>query len=42
MPPQDMFRGAYFGMCTDQFGVNWDAELRNPCRIEALVESAKS
>ena len=23
MAPQDMFWGAYFGMCTDQFGVNW-------------------
>ena len=23
MPPQDMFWGAYFGMCTDQFGFNW-------------------
>ena len=23
MPLQDMFWGAYFGMCTDQFGVNW-------------------
>ena len=23
MAPQDMFWGAYFGMCTDKFGVNW-------------------
>ena len=23
MPPQDMFWGAYFGMCTDRFGFNW-------------------
>ena len=23
MTPQDMFWGAYFGMCTDKFGVNW-------------------
>jgi PhnB protein len=23
MPAQDMFWGAYFGMVTDQFGVNW-------------------
>ena len=23
MPPQDMFWGSYFGMCTDKFGVNW-------------------
>lgn len=23
MPAQDMFWGAYFGMLTDQFGINW-------------------
>ncbi len=23
MPLQDMFWGAYYGMCTDRFGVNW-------------------
>ena len=23
MAPQDMFWGAYFGMCTDKFGINW-------------------
>lgn len=23
MPQQDMFWGAYFGMCTDKFGINW-------------------
>ena len=23
MPLQDMFWGAYFGSCTDKFGVNW-------------------
>ena len=23
MQPQEMFWGAYFGMCTDRFGVNW-------------------
>ncbi len=23
MQPQDMFWGAYFGMCTDRFGINW-------------------
>ena len=22
-PPDDMFWGAYFGMCRDRFGVNW-------------------
>ncbi len=23
MEPQDMFWGAYFGMCTDRFGIQW-------------------
>ena len=23
MPLQDMFFGAYFGTCTDRFGINW-------------------
>ena len=23
MPPDDMFWGAYFGMCRDRFGVSW-------------------
>lgn len=23
MPMQDSFWGAYFGMCTDKFGINW-------------------
>ena len=23
MQPQDMFWGAYFGMCTDRFGISW-------------------
>jgi PhnB protein len=23
MPPQDMFWGAYFGSCTDKFGIRW-------------------
>lgn len=23
MPLQDMFWGAYFGQCTDRFGINW-------------------
>ena len=23
MPPADMFWGAYFGSCTDKFGINW-------------------
>ena len=23
MPPQDMFWGAYFGSCTDRYGIRW-------------------
>ena len=23
MPLQEMFWGAYFGACTDRFGINW-------------------
>ena len=23
MPPADMFWGAYFGSCTDKYGINW-------------------
>jgi len=23
MPLQDMFFGAYYGSCTDKYGVNW-------------------
>ncbi len=23
MPPQDMFWGAYFGSCTDKYGIRW-------------------
>jgi len=23
MPLQDMFWGAYFGTCTDKYGINW-------------------
>ena len=23
MPMEETFWGAYFGMCTDQFGINW-------------------
>jgi PhnB protein len=23
MPLQDVFWGAYFGSCTDKFGINW-------------------
>ena len=23
MPLQEMFWGAYYGMCTDRFGINW-------------------
>jgi len=30
MPTADMFWGAYFGMITDQFGVNWMFNHENP------------
>ena len=29
MPPADMFWGAYFGSCTDKFGVNWMLNFEN-------------
>ena len=29
MPLQDMFWGAYFGSCTDQFGINWMVNCQN-------------
>ena len=30
MPAQDMFWGAYFGMVTDQFGINWMFNFDTP------------
>lgn len=30
MQPQDMFWGAYFGMTTDQFGINWMLNYEAP------------
>ena len=30
MEPQDMFWGAYFGMCTDKFGINWMLSHETP------------
>jgi PhnB protein len=30
MPIQDMFWGAYFGMCDDKFGMNWMVSFRKP------------
>jgi PhnB protein len=30
MPTADMFWGAYFGMVTDQFGINWMFNHDNP------------
>ena len=30
MPAQDMFWGAYFGMLTDQFGINWMFNFETP------------
>ena len=29
MPMQDMFWGAYFGSCTDKFGVQWMVNCMN-------------
>jgi len=30
MPLQDMFFGAYFGQCSDKFGINWMISFQNP------------
>ncbi len=30
MPLDDMFWGAYFGSCTDRFGINWMFNCENP------------
>jgi PhnB protein len=30
MPAQDMFWGAYFGMLTDKFGLNWMFNFDKP------------
>ena len=30
MPLQDMFWGAYFGSCTDRFGINWMISYEPP------------
>lgn len=30
MPLQDMFWGAYFGSCTDKFGINWMLSYDTP------------
>ncbi len=29
MPMQDMFWGAYFGSCTDKYGINWMINFQN-------------
>ena len=29
-PMQDMFWGAYFGMCVDKFGIRWQVNFENP------------
>jgi PhnB protein len=29
MPLQDMFWGAYYGSCTDKFGVQWMVNVNN-------------
>lgn len=30
MPMQDMFWGAYFGMCVDKFGIRWQINFESP------------
>ena len=30
MPVQEMFWGAYFGSCTDKFGINWQLNYEMP------------
>ncbi len=30
MPVQEMFWGAYFGSCTDKFGINWQMNYEMP------------
>lgn len=30
MPMQDMFWGAYFGMCVDRFGIRWQVNFEYP------------
>jgi len=29
MPLQDMFWGAYYGTCTDKYGINWMLNYSN-------------
>lgn len=33
MPLQDMFWGAYYGACTDKFGVQWMINVTNPPQV---------
>lgn len=35
MPLEDTFWGAYFGMWTDQFGVDWMVNFDDPARIQS-------
>lgn len=34
MPIQDTFWGAYFGMFTDQFGINWMVNYDDPAKVQ--------
>ncbi|WP_407402362.1 VOC family protein [Chryseobacterium sp.] len=34
MPLEDTFWGAYFGMFTDQFGINWMVNYDDPTKME--------
>ena len=35
MPLADTFRGAYFGMWTDKFGINWMVNYDDPAKVQA-------
>lgn len=35
MPLEDTFWGAYFGMWTDQFGINWMVNYDDPAKIQS-------
>ena len=34
MPMQDTFWGAYFGMWTDKFGINWMVNYDDPAKVQ--------
>ena len=35
MPLADTFWGAYFGMWTDKFGINWMVNYDDPAKVQA-------